>query len=156
MDNRILQLHIICVNNMRRKETVLLQETVLAVSKVDSRWQKWMRFGRRLGCHQIPERSFFIKGYQFPVCARCTGVLLSSIAACVMFFHYSLEWRWCVGLCFVMFLDWFIQWVGIRESNNIRRLVTGLVGGYGCMTLQLYLYRMIAGWIHSGLDLIWR
>src|SRR5260370_37403152 len=25
-------------------------------------------------CHQIPERSFFIAGHQFAVCARCTGL----------------------------------------------------------------------------------
>lgn len=28
-------------------------------------------------CHQIPERSFFWAGQQFPVCARCTGLYLS-------------------------------------------------------------------------------
>ncbi|MBS5794738.1 MAG: DUF2085 domain-containing protein [Clostridiales bacterium] len=26
--------------------------------------------------HQIPERSFFIKGYQMPICARCVGVII--------------------------------------------------------------------------------
>src|SRR6476646_4561444 len=25
-------------------------------------------------CHQLPERSFFIAGHQFAVCARCTGL----------------------------------------------------------------------------------
>lgn len=25
------------------------------------------------GCHRRPERSFFYKGRQFPICARCTG-----------------------------------------------------------------------------------
>ena len=29
-------------------------------------------------CHQRPERSFFIDGSQLPVCARCTGLYLSS------------------------------------------------------------------------------
>jgi uncharacterized membrane protein len=28
-------------------------------------------------CHQRPERSFFLDGHQFPVCARCTGLYLS-------------------------------------------------------------------------------
>ena len=28
-------------------------------------------------CHQIPERSFFWAGQQFPVCARCTGLYVS-------------------------------------------------------------------------------
>jgi len=25
-------------------------------------------------CHQIPERSFYVLGVQFPICARCTGI----------------------------------------------------------------------------------
>ena len=45
-----------------------------------------MRLGRSSGCHQMPERSFFIRGKQFPVCARCTGVMIGNIAAYVMFF----------------------------------------------------------------------
>ena len=28
------------------------------------------------GCHCRPDRSFFFRGRQFPVCARCTGMLL--------------------------------------------------------------------------------
>ncbi len=135
--------------------TAILNSTC-QTKKNDLLWLKWMAWGKRLGCHQMPERSFFFKGYQFPVCARCTGVLVSSIAACMVFFRYPLGWQWCIGLCFVMFLDWFIQWTGIRKSTNIRRLVTGLVGGYGCMTLQLYLYKMAAGWMHNALDFIWR
>ena len=76
---------------MYRKEncTAILNST-RQTKKNDLLWLKWMDWGKRLGCHQMPERSFFIKGYQFPVCARCTGVLVSSIAACMVFF--SILW----------------------------------------------------------------
>lgn len=102
-----------------------------------------MNIGKRLGCHQRADRSFFIKGYQFPVCARCTGVILASVFAMIIFFIYPLSAGVSLVLSFVMFLDWFVQRTGIRESNNIRRLVTGLLGGYGFMTLQMYGYRFL-------------
>ncbi len=102
-----------------------------------------MDIGKRLGCHQRADRSFFIKGYQFPVCARCTGVILASAFAMIIFFIYPLNAGVCLVLSFLMFLDWFVQRIGVRESNNIRRLITGLLGGYGFMTLQMYGYRFL-------------
>ena len=40
-----------------------------------------MRAGAATGCHQLPERSFFFRQYQFPVCARCCGVLIGESMA---------------------------------------------------------------------------
>ncbi len=40
----------------------------------------------------------------------------------------------------LMFLDWFILFLGIRESTNLRRLLTGILGGFGYTTLHLYFY----------------
>lgn len=37
--------------------------------------------GAGLICHQRPERSFHISGFQQPVCARCAGLYLSGAAA---------------------------------------------------------------------------
>lgn len=42
-----------------------------------------------------------------------------------------------------MFLDWLLQYLHIRESTNKRRLITGLIGGFGYTTLHLYFYRWI-------------
>jgi len=36
-------------------------------------------------CHQLPDHSFSLNGYQFPLCARCTGSFLSAFIA-VFFF----------------------------------------------------------------------
>ena len=88
----------------------------------------------------MPERSFFVKGYQFPVCARCTGVLISSVLATLLFFKKKLPISLCVALSSVMLFDWGIQYLKIKESTNIRRLVTGLIGGFGYTTLHLHFY----------------
>ena len=106
----------------------------------DKQWIKLMEMGDRLGCHQMPERSFFVKGYQFPVCARCTGVLISSVLATLLFFKKKLPISLCVALSSVMLFDWGIQYLKIKESTNIRRLVTGLIGGFGYTTLHLQFY----------------
>ena len=43
----------------------------------------------RLICHRIPERSFFFRGHQFPVCARCTGFYISlAIYFIYAYFNY--------------------------------------------------------------------
>ena len=37
-----------------------------------------------LVCHQIPERSFHLAGFQLPVCARCLGIYLGAWAGAVL------------------------------------------------------------------------
>ena len=111
-----------------------------------------MKIGNTLGCHQMPERSFFFKGYQFPVCARCTGVIISAIIAIVVFFKKKISIKICIAMSNVMLFDWGIQYLNIKESTNQRRLLTGLVGGFGYSTLHLhfyyYIYRKLKELIH--------
>lgn len=104
-------------------------------------YQKLMYLGRCSGCHQIPERSFFIRGRQFPVCARCTGVLVGNVLAYAMFFVYRLPIEFYILGCAVMFVDWYIQYIRIRQSTNIRRLITGIIGGYSLATLYCLLIK---------------
>ena len=109
----------------------------------DKQWIKLMEAGARLGCHQMPERSFFLKGYQFPVCARCTGVIIASILATIVFFKKKLPIGVCIAMSSVMLFDWGMQYLKIKESTNKRRLITGLIGGFGYATLHIYFYRYL-------------
>jgi uncharacterized membrane protein len=34
-----------------------------------------------------------------------------------------------------MFIDWELQYLKILESTNLRRLITGIIGGYSLLTL---------------------
>ena len=111
----------------------------------DKQWIRLMELGEMLGCHQMPERSFFINGFQFPVCARCTGVIISAIIATIVFFKKKLPVGLCIAMSSVMLLDWGIQYLEIKESTNTRRLITGLIGGFGYSTLHLYFYYFIYG-----------
>lgn len=91
------------------------------------------------GCHRLPERSFFYRGKQFPVCARCTGVMigqtLTFFIALVFFYLYQMNINFylLIGMMFPfalpMLLDWSIQEYLSVMSNNYRRLVTGFFAG---------------------------
>lgn len=108
--------------------------------------------GNHSGCHQRADRSFFYKGKQFPVCARCTGVLIGQLVA-VLFAVFNVFFSNVVGfiLLLTMGFDWFIQAVKIKESTNKRRLFTGILGGMGIMILYINIFRKIVYFIkHLG------
>lgn len=110
------------------------------MNKKDKVWISLMKYGHRIGCHQMPERSFFYKGYQFPVCARCTGVILGEIITVILLvFKVHLSIIASIILLLIMGFDWFIQYIQLLQSNNIRRLVTGFIGGIGLTYIYYYL-----------------
>ncbi len=87
-------------------------------------------------CHRKPERSFFWKGKQFPVCARCTGIHLGYLSY-PLFLFGLLSFNWWIALLLVVptYLDGAIQAYFDKESNNTRRFITGLLAGVGSMSL---------------------
>ncbi len=100
-------------------------------------WIKIMQIGAKTGCHQRADRSFFYNGCQFPICARCTGVLIGYTAALICIPFFMPNFLVCLVFCAIMFIDWFIQFLKIAESTNIRRLITGVFGGYGVISCEL-------------------
>lgn len=109
------------------------------MNKKDEKWVSLMEYGHKIGCHQMPERSFFYKGYQFPVCARCTGVTIGEIICIItILVNIKLSIILYTVLLLIMGLDWFIQYINILESNNIRRLITGILGGFGLTGIYYY------------------
>lgn len=94
-------------------------------------------FGKKLGCHQRPDRSFFFRGRQFPVCARCTGVLVGEILAIGLRFFIKPQFMICVDFTLILLIDWMIQHFKIKESTNFRRLITGILGGFGLLNIEI-------------------
>lgn len=100
--------------------------------------------GNRSGCHQLPERSFFWKGKQFPVCARCTGIVIGELIAVVVLFCKRIpSILFSASLIVIMGIDWAIQKFQIRKSTNIRRLLTGICGGIGVVVIYYHIARII-------------
>ncbi len=87
-------------------------------------------------CHRKPERSFFWKGKQFPVCARCTGIHIGYISFPIFLFHlFTLNIWFTLALLLPTVIDGWTQAFFNRESNNITRLLTGIMAGIGSMSI---------------------
>ena len=88
-------------------------------------------------CHQIPERSFFIAGHQFAVCARCTGVYAGLTAATLCYpLVRSLKRtdapprRWLFVAAAPLAVDFSLTFFGFWENTHLSRFLTGaLLGG---------------------------
>ena len=111
-------------------------------------WAFLMRLGSRGGCHQREDRSFKIKGWQFPICSRCTGILIGQILGAILYFcKLRIPFYLDFVFLFIMFLDWFIQYKNIKSSTNFRRLLTGSLAGIAQISiiikLILFACRMI-------------
>ena len=103
---------------------------------MDKNTKNWIKlmdwFSKYWGCHQMPERSFFIKGYQFPICARCTGILIGYITSpALIYFGLLPNIFGCVILLLPMIIDGTIQYCTNYNSNNFKRFITGLLSGFG-------------------------
>ncbi len=91
-----------------------------------------MHFGKACGCHQKPERSLFIKGHQFFLCFRCTGIFFSEIILAPILYVFGLHFGFYTLLfALPMIIDGSLQYFKIIPSTNKRRLITGLLAGYG-------------------------
>jgi uncharacterized membrane protein len=101
-----------------------------------------------VSCHRIPHRSFFFRGKQFPVCARCTGIYTAYLTLPV----FTFDW-WSPGIIISALLllpalsDGLTQAYFNRESNNTLRFITGLLAGSGLMSLTAILGKFIGGLI---------
>ena len=82
-----------------------------------------------------------------PICARCTGFYSGLLVGAVFnFFNRAIiEMHWLSILVIVfiglapMAIDGFTQLWGLRESNNSMRLLTGLLAGFTCGMIVIYL-----------------
>ena len=87
-------------------------------------------------CHQIPERSFFIAGHQFAVCARCTGLYAGFAVATIVYpLVRSLRQteaparKWLFLAAAPLAIDFTVGYLGIWENTHSSRFATGALLG---------------------------
>jgi uncharacterized membrane protein len=100
-------------------------------------------------CHQLPERSLFIFGYQMTVCSRCFAIYTTFLAGCLLFTLLRTKlkpWNiiYYILFCVPMAIDGFAQLFRVAiprsigpgltliwtvESTNEVRIITGAIFG---------------------------
>lgn len=87
-------------------------------------------------CHQIPERSFFIAGHKFAVCARCTGLYAGFTVATVFYpLLRSLRQteapprKWLFLAAAPLAIDFALGFFGIWANTHSSRFATGALLG---------------------------
>ena len=87
-------------------------------------------------CHQKPERSFFLWGEQLPVCARdCSFYVAALISTCIypkirgMCNPDMIPKVYLIVFLLPMAVDGGTQFLGLRESTNVLRALTGFSAG---------------------------
>ena len=102
-------------------------------------------------CHQIPERSFYIFNHKMTVCARCFGIYTGILFGMLI---YPIVWglnnfktpnRWYLILALIpMGIDGTTQLIGLRESFNELRFITGFLGGFVTLFYILPMFISVA------------
>lgn len=106
--------------------------------------------GKEPLCNHRPDRGLYIHGYCLPLCARCTGILTGAVAFALL--RFVCGWQGdlrhlIIGLLMIAptGIDGVAEyWFGI-ESNNPRRLITGLVAGVGCVLAEMGVRGLLQG-----------
>jgi uncharacterized membrane protein len=96
-------------------------------------------------CHQIPERSFHLAGFQLPVCARCIGIYagaaaVASVHVLGVFTSDSARWRilsprasrrvFLIGALPTL-ATVALEWADLWRGTNFIRSAAGVVLGAG-------------------------
>ncbi|HIP16777.1 MAG TPA: DUF2085 domain-containing protein [Methanothermococcus okinawensis] len=102
-------------------------------------------------CHQMPERSYYIFNHKMAVCARCFGIYTGILFGMLI---YPIVWglnnfktpnRWYLILALIpMGIDGTTQLIGLRESFNELRFITGFLGGFVALFYILPMFISVA------------
>ena len=96
-------------------------------------------FGKVPLCNRTASRGFFIKGFCFPLCCRCTSIILSMLIFYLLLVKININ----IDNFFILYLifsfilmiptaaDYMHQYFTRKESTNIRRVITGIFSGLG-------------------------
>jgi len=112
---------------------VALSDNEHLIDDMSYPWNALYSMGDRL-CHQQADRSFFLNGNQMPFCSRCTAIFVGMVIGLAIMIKYRLplsdRFIFYIIICLTpVRIDGVGQLIGLWESTNIIRVVTGLPAG---------------------------
>jgi uncharacterized membrane protein len=116
--------------------TTLFIDNQEKINNMTIPWNIIYSCGDRL-CHQKADRSFFVNGNEMPFCTRCTAIWLGLAIGLgfMIFYKINLDEKFIILIFIGLFpigIDGFGQLFGFWESNNIIRVITGVLTGFIC------------------------
>ncbi|MFZ4620358.1 MAG: DUF2085 domain-containing protein [Bacteroidota bacterium] len=104
-------------------------------------------------CHQFGSRSFHLYGASLAVCIRCSSIYISFLVTLIVLrSSYRLREVKFNGLLLAgiaalpMAVDGVCSLIGLVQSTDISRLITGAIFGAG---MALLLHQPLSGTVHS-------
>ncbi len=89
-------------------------------------------------CHRREDRCVKFLGLEHIMCSRCLGIWLGYLLGASIFtMNFRIPIQISILMVFPMLIDGFSQNFGFRESNNILRIITGILFGTGFASFLL-------------------
>ena len=106
--------------------------------------ERFSQIGKIPMCNGIANRAPHIMGFCFPLCYRCTFIVIVFVVTLLILYRFKIKLSMKgLGLCMLpMIVDGGLQTFFGIMSNNWRRAITGGIFGFGLagMIALLYMY----------------
>ncbi len=95
-------------------------------------------------CHQLAHRSFFVWGFQLPVCSRCLGVYAGVVIAHeVSGFFSRYHIGYFISLGFLLLLERSLEVQLMLPYSRFFTVVMGFLGGLGFYLIVYRLHKVL-------------
>ena len=94
-------------------------------------------------CNGIVDRAPQILGICFPLCYRCTFVIISFFITLFLIYKKEISIKYIWLLLLPLIIDGSLQTFFMIESNNIRRSMTGMLFGIAMAFIVNKIYNFI-------------
>lgn len=91
------------------------------------------------GCHSKKCRSFNFIHKHLKLCARCFGILIGIFIAPLLSM-IEMNYLYLIFLSIPLIIDGVIQAYSSYESNNLKRIITGIMFGVSLIVIFSYFY----------------